>query len=91
MNQTSLVPPPDSAFPAANWQLLSRFWHPVAFTSEITDRPYPFVLLDVRFVAYRTSAGLTVALDRCPHRGTSFALGYLRNDRLVCGYQGVAI
>lgn len=87
--QRSLSQPKDSDFSAANWQLLTRFWHPVAFTSEIADRPYPFVLLGLRMIAYRTASGFTVALDRCPHRGTSFALGFLKDDRLVCGYHGL--
>lgn len=87
--QGVLVRPHDSDFSTENWQLLTRFWHPVAFTSEIADRPYPFVLLGLRLIAFRTSSGFTVALDRCPHRGTSFALGFVKEDRLVCGYHGL--
>jgi vanillate O-demethylase monooxygenase subunit len=81
--------PDDSGFSVTNWNLLARFWHPVAVTSEITDRPHSFMLLDLRLIAFRTDAGVTVALDRCPHRGASLALGFLRRDRLVCGYHGL--
>jgi vanillate O-demethylase monooxygenase subunit len=87
--QKPLSQPKDSDFSTANWHVLTRFWHPVAFTTEIADKPYPFVLLGLRLIAYRTTAGFTVALDRCPHRGTSFALGFLKDDRLVCGYHGL--
>jgi phenylpropionate dioxygenase-like ring-hydroxylating dioxygenase large terminal subunit len=89
LTQIALSAPRDCTLSSSNWNLLSRFWHPVAVTSEIADRPYRFVLLDLNLVAYRTSAGLTVVLDRCPHRGSSLALGLLRNDRLVCGYHGL--
>ena len=64
MSVTPLAQPPESRFHPADWQLLQRFWHPVAFTAEIADRPYPFKLLDLGLIAYRTSAGFTVALDR---------------------------
>ena len=89
MSVTPLAQPPESRFRPANWQLLQRFWHPVAFTAEIVDRPYPFKLLDLGLIAYRTPAGFTVALDRCPHRGASFALGWIEKDKLVCGYHGL--
>lgn len=70
--QGVLTRPHDSDFAAENWQLQTRFWHPVAFTSEITDKPSPFVLLGLRLIAFRTNSGFTVALDRChscAHRG----------------------
>jgi phenylpropionate dioxygenase-like ring-hydroxylating dioxygenase large terminal subunit len=89
MSKTSLIQPRQSGFSSANWQLLTRFWHPVALTSEIGEKPYSFTLLDLRLVAFRTSAGYTVALDRCPHRGSSFGLGWIEEDRLVCGYHGL--
>jgi vanillate O-demethylase monooxygenase subunit len=82
--------PPGSTFCANDWAILARYWHPVALVEEVAaDRPFGALLLDVPLVLYRVDGALTVALDRCPHRGTRLSLGSLRDGKLVCPYHGL--
>jgi len=47
---------------------LAPFWRPVAFSHEITDKPYAARLLDERVVVYRLSDGsVSAARDICYH------------------------
>ena len=70
--------------------MLASFWHPIAFSSEITADPAKVTLLDVDLVAVRVRDRLVVARDACPHRGTRLSLGRVEGSRLVCAYHGVA-
>ncbi len=81
--------PAGSAFHRPDWEILSGFWHPIAFADEVAGRPFGATLLDVRLVAYRSAGRVVVAPDRCPHRGASLSLGSLENDCLVCPYHGI--
>ena len=81
--------PGGSTYLESTWTVLSNYWHPVARISEVGDTPLAARLLDVPLVLYRTSAGIQVATDICPHRGARLAGGWVRNDRLVCPYHGL--
>jgi phenylpropionate dioxygenase-like ring-hydroxylating dioxygenase large terminal subunit len=83
-----LAPPRASTFEESEWHALSRFWHPVAFSASVRDKPVAARLLDERLVVYRTSAGITVARDLCLHRGARLSLGEIDGDQLVCGFHG---
>src|SRR5690606_1366013 len=83
------VLPPDCSFNPSDWAILSRFWHPVARSDEVTDRPFATRLLDVDLVLYRTADGVTAARDVCPHRGGKLSLGIVRDGKLVCGFHGL--
>jgi phenylpropionate dioxygenase-like ring-hydroxylating dioxygenase large terminal subunit len=68
---------------------LRDFWHPVAFSEEVTSQPRRVVLLDERLVVYRISDGTVVALrDLCVHRGTPLSLGWVEGDLITCAYHG---
>jgi vanillate O-demethylase monooxygenase subunit len=68
---------------------LRDFWHPVAFSEEVTSQPRRVVLLDERVVVYRISDGTVVALrDLCVHRGTPLSLGWVEGDLITCAYHG---
>jgi len=82
------VAPPGCSFTESDWLILSRFWHPVAFVDDIGDAPVACTLLDVELVLFRTSAGVTVAHDLCPHRGTRLSAGRIEGDALVCPMHG---
>ena len=69
--------------------MLASFWHPIAISDDIGNTPVAALLLDQELVIYRTSAGITVANSRCPHRGASLSLGRLRGEHLICGYHGL--
>ncbi|MBF9263333.1 aromatic ring-hydroxylating oxygenase subunit alpha [Paracidovorax cattleyae] len=85
----AITQPETSTFPPQDWAILARHWYPVARCIDIADQPVQVQLLDVKLVAYRTSAGLSVALDRCPHRGVPLSKGCVKNDHLVCAYHGL--
>ena len=86
---TDLRPPARSTFPAGDWKVLASFWHPIAFSSEVSSTPKKMTLLDVDLVAVRVGGRLVVARDACPHRGTRMSLGSVRGDRFVCAYHGI--
>src|SRR6516164_1796389 len=80
--------PRDCTFTPADWQTLSRYWHPVAFSHDVGSAPVPARLLDQDLVVYRTSEAVVVARDICLHRGARLTLGQLDGDELVCAYHG---
>jgi vanillate O-demethylase monooxygenase subunit len=83
-----LALPRNCSFKESEWRALARFWHPVAFSSAVRDRPFPARLLDENLVVFRTSEGVTVAKDLCLHRGARLSLGAMEGDQLVCGFHG---
>ena len=85
----SVKQPENSSFRPQDWAVLARHWYPVARCEDITDQPMQVRLLDVKLVVWRTSAGLSVALDRCPHRGVPLSKGCVKDDHLICAYHGL--
>jgi len=83
------VLPRGCTFAAGDWEILSRFWHPVAFELDIGEAPVRARLLDVDLVIWRTAAGLSVARDICPHRGTRLSAGRVVAGELVCPMHGL--
>src|SRR5579871_3838098 len=55
-------------------ELLKRLWFPVARESDVDPGPVAAELLGQKIVLYRTSAGITAAGDRCPHRWVRLSL-----------------
>jgi phenylpropionate dioxygenase-like ring-hydroxylating dioxygenase large terminal subunit len=86
--QSGIAPPRGSTFAEGEWHALSRFWHPVAFSAAVKDRPVAAKLLDEPLVVFRTSKGVTVARNLCLHRGARLSLGHMDGDTLVCGFHG---
>ena len=65
------------------------FWHPVAWSHEVADRPVAVTLLGEPLVAVRRPTGeVAVYVDECPHRGAPLSLGRLEGDELVCAFHG---
>jgi len=81
--------PAQSTFRESDWRALSALWHPVVFAHDVVDRPVAARLLDVDLVVYRTSAGISVARDVCPHRGARLTRGTVAGDMLVCPMHGL--
>ena len=68
---------------------LRDFWHPVAFSGDVTTQPHAVTLLDERVVLYRTESGVAVAhRNICIHRGTPLSLGWVEEETIVCAYHG---
>jgi phenylpropionate dioxygenase-like ring-hydroxylating dioxygenase large terminal subunit len=82
--------PRGCTFTETDWRALVPFWYPVAFSHEVTDKPYAARLLDERVVVYRLSNGsVSVARDICYHRGVPLSLGYVEGDEIICKYHGL--
>lgn len=84
-----LTPPTNCTFTPSDWQVLSQFWYPIAFIREVKDKPITAKLLDQDLVIWRSATGITVAADRCPHRGIPLSMGYVQANDLVCAYHGL--
>ncbi len=62
-------------------------WHPVAFSTDLADKPVASKLLDEALVLWRSQDGKAhVMRDLCIHRGTALSLGWVKNDCIVCPY-----
>ncbi|MBN8629312.1 MAG: aromatic ring-hydroxylating dioxygenase subunit alpha [Rhodobacterales bacterium] len=80
----------DCTFGENNWSVLAKFWHPVAWSDELTDAPLGRKLLDVAVVLFRDAEGRAVAAhDVCPHRGSLLSQGTTVGGELVCPYHGM--
>jgi len=84
-----LVRAGEASFNRSDWDSLSRHWHAVARACDVQEQPVAATLLDVRLVLFRTSAGVSMARDQCPHRGVPLSMGCVKNDELVCPYHGL--
>jgi phenylpropionate dioxygenase-like ring-hydroxylating dioxygenase large terminal subunit len=67
---------------------LQNYWHPIATTEEVSDRPRAFTLLGERLVAFRTAEGVAVFKDLCIHRGAALSGGTVCDGTIVCPYHG---
>lgn len=85
----ALEPPRGCTFTEPDWRILAGYWHPVAFASEVGDKPRGVTLLDQRLVLFRLADGrVRAAKDLCLHRGAPLSAGRIEGNVLVCGYHG---
>lgn len=70
------------------WPALQNYWHPVALSKDVAEKPLAVRLLDERLALFRLKTGLVCFRDLCIHRGTSLSLGRIEGDRVVCAYHG---
>lgn len=69
--------------------LLRRFWYPVMPAARLAAAPLPFTLLGEDVVLWRDASGAAHCLqDRCCHRSARLSKGWVKGDRIVCGYHG---
>ena len=70
--------------------LLRRYWHPVAASTELKDRPTKAVrLLCEDLVLYKDKSGtLGLVEERCAHRRVNLVWGIPENEGLRCPYHG---
>jgi phenylpropionate dioxygenase-like ring-hydroxylating dioxygenase large terminal subunit len=69
---------------------LRNSWYVVAWSKEVTDKPFGREVLGERIVVYRMSSGQIGALDdRCLHRHLPLSMGTLAGDFIQCGYPGL--
>jgi phenylpropionate dioxygenase-like ring-hydroxylating dioxygenase large terminal subunit len=71
------------------YRSLRNFWHVVAFSTELTDKPFGFTLLGQEIVVARMDRKVVAFEDLCAHRGTKLSLGQvLEGCELECPYHG---
>ena len=82
--------PSGSGISENDWHILAGFWHPVAFISDLGEKPLPVRLLDTDLVIYKTREGITTAKDQCAHRGAKLSLGWMDDEgnNVVCPFHG---
>jgi vanillate O-demethylase monooxygenase subunit len=81
--------PEDTTFHAGDWTILSRWWFPIAVAEDVVG-VVAARLLDTDLVVFRGGDGaITVAIDRCPHRGMALSRGWMESGRLICPYHGL--
>jgi len=68
--------------------VLRRFWYPVKWSREVSDKPVSIKLLDQPLVLWRAGAQVSAFYDLCLHRGAALSLGWVDGDRIVCPYHG---
>lgn len=67
---------------------LRHYWHPVAPSSQVQEKPMGACLLDERLALFRSRGQVVAFKDLCIHRGTALSLGWMDGDNLVCAYHG---
>ena len=70
-------------------ELLRRYWHPVAVSSEVKDLPRMVRILGEDLVLFRDKTGRPGLLyPRCMHRGTTLYYGLVEEQGIRCCYHG---
>src|SRR5439155_25944694 len=71
-------------------ELLRRYWHPIAVTSQFLNHgTKPVRLLGENLVLYRDRGGkLGLVGERCPHRRAGMVFGIPEQEGLRCAYHG---
>jgi phenylpropionate dioxygenase-like ring-hydroxylating dioxygenase large terminal subunit len=69
-------------------EAFSPYWHPVAFSHELKERPLAAHLLGRDLVVWRTGAEVAVTQRYCAHRGGDLCRGELSSEGLRCAFHG---
>ncbi|MCP4327456.1 MAG: aromatic ring-hydroxylating dioxygenase subunit alpha [Alphaproteobacteria bacterium] len=70
-------------------EYLRRYWHPVAITSELGERPKLIRVLGEDLVLFRDGGGrIGLVHRRCPHRRASLEFGIAEERGIRCCYHG---
>jgi phenylpropionate dioxygenase-like ring-hydroxylating dioxygenase large terminal subunit len=70
--------------------MFNDYWYLICPERElVTGKIKSVSILGQNIILFRTKKNEIVALeDRCCHRNVQLSLGFLKNDRIVCGYHG---
>lgn len=90
-SEQQLPRPRNLTFDPDDWQIIARYWYPVARSVDVTGQPTGMTLLDVPLVLYRHEGEVVVADGLCPHRGMLLSRGTNPGDGLgiQCPYHGL--
>ena len=89
VNWVRLTRPRDCTFADGDWEVLAKHWFPITREQDLGEKPVAARLLDVKLVIYRTTEGVHVARDLCPHRGVPLSMGWVEGTEIVCPYHGL--
>lgn len=67
---------------------LAEGWHPIAYRGELSNKPLAVRLMDKPLVLFRSSSGITLLEDRCPHRNVPLSAGQVIDGAIECPYHG---
>lgn len=67
---------------------LSDFWHPVALSAEVSERPVGIRLAGQGWVLVRLDGAVAAFPDACPHRRARLSAGQVVDGTLQCRYHG---
>ena len=69
--------------------MLTNKWYLVCPSDELKNEIKKYKILGEEIILFRNPDKTITALeDRCCHRNVNLSLGYLSNDKVVCGYHG---
>lgn len=71
-----------------NIEKLKNYWYPIARAEEIKNKPVSKKLLGFDIVIVKLQNKLYAYEDRCPHRNVPLSNGFIKNNKLNCGYHG---
>ncbi len=70
-------------------ELMRRYWHPVAITAELKDRPQRIRVMGEDLVLFRDRSGrIGLVHKNCPHRRASLEFGRCETRGIRCCYHG---
>ncbi|HEY1623234.1 MAG TPA: aromatic ring-hydroxylating dioxygenase subunit alpha, partial [Streptosporangiaceae bacterium] len=67
---------------------LPDYWHPVALSEEVTDKPVGVRLIGQGWVLVRIDGTVSAFPDACPHRRARLSAGQIVDGALQCTYHG---
>ena len=68
---------------------LEKCWHPVAWSSELKEKPIEATILGKNIVVFRDANGKPrVMNNKCLHKGVKLSKGRCRNGNIQCPYHG---
>lgn len=71
------------------YRSLRHFWHPVAYSQDLGDKPLGVTLMGQQLVVVRLDGEVCVFDDLCAHRGSALSIGeVLGGCELQCPYHG---
>ncbi len=70
-------------------EFFRRYWHPVALTSEIEQKPKPVKILGENLILFKTTENeIGLVHKHCPHRNASLVFGKCEKEGIRCCYHG---
>src|ERR1043165_2380843 len=79
---------PQHGFEGDHPMAMLDHWHPVLLSEDLRSRPVAVTLAGQALVFFRTSDGIGVLDDLCPHRRLRLSCGEVNGGKLQCKYHG---